>query len=110
MECDLALKFCLLPARFIPQGKFYPVPESQLVVDHAKIILYHMLRSANRIGNVTVFQALGDKLDDSGFTLAGSAGSITLVCKHNCLRYNRVASFTRLIPQVIPKRRNNRLK
>src|SRR5580704_18365356 len=99
-----------MPARLIPQGKLYAVPQSELVVDNAQIILHHVFRSANFVGHVTVFQALGDKLDDSIFTLVGGTGSITVVCEHNCLRYNRVASFTRLMPPVIPKRRNNRLK
>src|SRR5207302_9348731 len=36
--------------------------------------------------------------------------SIAVTCVHVCLRYNKVASLTRLMPPVIPKRRNNRLK
>ena len=81
-----------MPARLIPQGKLHPVPESKLVVDHAQIILHDMFRRADSVGHVAVFQALGDKLDDLTFPLAGDA------------------SFTRLIPPVIPKRRNSRLK
>ena len=71
--------------RLIPQCEFYAVPETQLVVDDAKIILDYVFGSADRVGYVSIFQALGDKLDDSAFTLAGSTGSITFVCKHNCL-------------------------
>jgi len=36
--------------------------------------------------------------------------SITFICGIVCLRYIRVASLTRLIPLLIPKRRYNRLK
>jgi len=97
-------------ARLIPQGKFHTVPESKLVVDHSQIIFHHVFRCADGMGYVAVLQALGDKLDDAVFALAWGTGSITLVCKHNCLRYSRVASFTRLIPPLIPKRRNSRLK
>src|ERR1022692_569124 len=107
---DSRRKFRLGPARFIPQRKFHAIPESKLVVDNAKIVLHHVFRGADGMGDVAVLQALGNKFDDSVLTLAGDTGSITFVCKHNCLRYNRVASFTRLIPPVIPKRRNNRLK
>src|SRR6267154_1303990 len=98
------------PARFIPKGKLHPIPQPKLVIDDTKIILYHMFCRADGIGYVAVLQALGDKLDDSVFTLAGDTGTVTFVCKHDCLLYKRVASFTRLIPPVIPKRRNSRLK
>src|SRR5271166_2760014 len=57
-----------------------------------------------------VFQAFGHELDDSVFPLTGDTVSIAFTCRHDCLRYNRVASLTRLIPPVIPKRRNSRLK
>jgi hypothetical protein len=100
----------LVPARFIPQGKFHAIPESELVVNDAKIILDYVLSGTDGIGHVAILQTLGDKFDDSVFTLTGDPVSITFVRKHNCLLYNRVASFTRLIPPVIPKRRNSRLK
>src|ERR1700693_2702296 len=96
-------KFWFAPARLIPQREFHAVPESKLVVDHAQIVLHDMFRRADGVGHVAVFQALGDKLDDLAFPLAGDAASITFVCMHNCLLYNRVASFTRLIPPWIPK-------
>src|SRR4029077_8648184 len=69
-----------------------------------------MLRGPYLPGHLAVFHALGDKFDDSLLTFTGYACSIAFTCRHVCLRYNRVASFTRLIPPVIPKRRNNRLK
>jgi hypothetical protein len=78
-------KFRRLPSRLIPQRKLHAVPQAKLVVDHAQIILYHMFRGTNGIGHVAVLQALGDKLDDSVLALVGSAGSITFVCKHDCL-------------------------
>ena len=54
--------------------------------------------------------AFGHEFDDALFTFTWDTGSILPICMHACLRYNRVASLTRLIPPVIPKRRNNRLK
>jgi hypothetical protein len=103
-------KLPVIPARLIPQGKFYAVPESELVINHAEIILDHVFGGADSMGYLVVLQALGDKLDDAVFAFTGRTASIAFVCKHNCLRYNRVASFTRLIPPLIPKRRNSRLK
>src|SRR6266567_1825952 len=69
-----------------------------------------MFGGADSFRHFTVLQAFGNKLDDSVFTLTGDTCPITSTCRHACLRYNRVASFTRLIPPVMPKRRNNRLK
>jgi hypothetical protein len=40
----------------------------------------------------------------------GNTDPVPSICRHDCLRYKRIASFTRLIPLVIPKRRNSRLK
>src|ERR1700678_1035913 len=51
-------RLCAWASRFIPQRKLHPVPESQLVVDHAQIILDHMLGCADLVGHVTILQAL----------------------------------------------------
>jgi hypothetical protein len=109
-SCYSGCKLPVSPARLIPQGKFHAVPESELVVDHAEIILHHVLRGADGMRYFVVLQALGYELDDAVFAFTGDTASIAFVCKHNCLRYNRVASFTRLIPPLIPKRKNSRLK
>jgi hypothetical protein len=53
---------------------------------------------------------LGNKLNNSALSFVGDALSVTFASKHNCLRYKSVASFTRLIPLVIPNRRKRRLK
>jgi hypothetical protein len=79
-------EFWLTPARLIPQGELDAVPEAELVVDDTEIILHHVFCGADFMSHVAVLQTLGDKLDDTVFTLAGCTGSITLVCKHNCLR------------------------
>ena len=96
--------------RFIPQGEFDPVPKPELVVNHPQIIFNDMFRRPDVIRNFFVLKAFGNKLDDSVFTFIWDTVSITSICRHACLRYKRVASFTRLIPPVIPKRRNKRLK
>jgi len=105
-----SLKRRLVPAGLIPQCKFHAIPKPKLVVDDSQIIFYDVFGRSDFLRDVAVLQALGDKLDDAMFTLAGDAVSVPIVCEHNCLRYNRVASFTRLMPPLIPKRRNRRLK
>ena len=69
----------LIPARLIPQGKFDPVPKSELVIDHTEIILHHVFRGADGVRYLVVLQALGYKLDDAVFALTGRTGSITVV-------------------------------
>src|SRR5258708_7365059 len=98
------------PPRLIPEGEFDTIPKSKFVVDHAQVVLHDMLGRTDGFRDFAVLQAFGNELDDSLFTFTGDTCPITSSCRHACLRYNRVASFTRLIPPVIPKRRNNRLK
>src|SRR5271154_1802267 len=97
-------------ARFVPEGEFHAIPEAEFVVDDAQVVFHHMFGSADGIRHFTVLQALCDKLDDLLLTFTGDTASITLNCMHDCLRYKSVASLTRLMPSLIPKRRNNRLK
>src|SRR5579864_545602 len=94
----------------MPEGKFYPVPEAELVIDGSQIILHDVFTRSDDLGYFFVLQAFGNELDDSVFTFTWDTVPIASNCRHACLRYNKVASFTRLIPPVIPKRRNNRLK
>src|SRR5579862_3543902 len=98
------------PSRLIPQREFHPVPKSEFVVNHPQVIFHDMLRGPDGIRYLFVLQAFGNKLDDSVFTFIWDTGAIASICRHVCLRYKRVASFTRLIPPVIPNRRNKRLK
>jgi hypothetical protein len=72
-------KLPLIPARFIPQGEFDPVPKSELVIDHAEIILHHVFRGADGVRYLVVLQSLGYKLDDAVFALTGCTGSIAVV-------------------------------
>ena len=96
--------------RFIPEREFNAIPEPEFVINHTQVILYDMFRGSDGVSYFFVLQAFGNELDDSVFTFIWDTGAIPSICRHTCLRYNRVASFTRLIPPVIPKRRNKRLK
>jgi hypothetical protein len=65
--------------RLIPQGQFHPVPQSQFVVNHAQIILNHVLRGPDFTSDFTVLQALGNELDDSLLAFTGDTGPITSI-------------------------------
>jgi len=95
-------------AGLVPEGEFHPVPESKLVIDDSEIVLDDVFGSSDGIGNFPVFESLSNELDDALLPFAGCAFSVSF--EHICLRYKRVASFTRLIPLLIPKRKKRRLK
>jgi len=97
-------------AGFVPEGKFDSVPEPELVIDDAKVVLDDVLCGSNGRCNFAVLESLSDEFNDTLLSFTGYPLSITLLSEHSCLRYKRVASFTRLIPLVIPKRRKRRLK
>ena|SRR5215469_6427612 len=102
---------CLLVfSGFVPEGKLDSIPESEFVVDDSEIILDDVLSSSDFVGNFFIFESLGNKFDNSALSLARYALSVTFFSKHNCLRYKSVASLTRLMPLVIPNRKNSRLK
>jgi hypothetical protein len=76
----------LLPAGFVPEGQFDPVPEAELVVDNSEVVFDNVLRGPDGVRDFAVLKSLGNELDDSLFTLAGDPISITLFSEHNCLR------------------------
>src|ERR1700758_5540902 len=110
VSSTLGVKRFFVLASFVPEGKFDTVPESELVIDDAKIILDDVFGGSEDCGDFRVLESFCNQFDDAIFPLAGDACSVALFCIHSCLRYNRVASFTRLIPVVIPNRRKRRLK
>lgn len=75
----------LVPTRFVPERQLDAVPQSQLVVDQAQIILHYMLGGAKRVGDLPILAALGYALNDELFSFAGPAGGCCLSF-HNCLR------------------------
>ena len=69
--------------RFIPESQLDAVPQAELVVDQAQIVLDHVLGGAERIGDLAILAALGYALDDEVFTFTGRPEAC-LSC-HNCL-------------------------
>lgn len=99
-----------VPPCFVPEGEFDSIPESELVIDDSEIILDDVFSSSDFVGNFFILESLGNKFDNSALSFAGYALSVSFFSKHNCLRYKSVASLTRLMPLVIPNRKNSRLK
>jgi len=73
-------------SRFVPEGEFNAVPEPELVIDDAKVVLDDVLGSADFVGNVSVLESLGNEFNDAVFPFAGNPVSVTFACKHSCLR------------------------
>jgi len=61
-----------------PQRQLQPVPQSQLVVNHAKIIFDHMIRCPNFGGDFCVRHARRHQCDNFLFALAQSAASVSV--------------------------------
>jgi hypothetical protein len=76
-----------LPAGFVPEGKLDSVPEPELVVDGAEVILDDVFCRSDGVRDFAVLKSLGDEFDDNPFPLAGYPVSVTLLfSEHNCLR------------------------
>ena len=95
---------------FVPEGKLDPIPESELVVNDFKVVLDDKFSCSDVGSNISVFESLSNECDDPLLALIGNERSVAIVSEHSCLRYKRVASFTRLIPVLIPNLKNRRLK
>jgi hypothetical protein len=75
-----------LSAGFVPEGQFDAVPETEFVVDDAKVIFDDVLGSSDFVRDFPVLKSLGDEFNDSLFPLAGYSVSVTLFSEHSCLR------------------------
>ena len=76
-----------LPAGFVPEGQFDPVPESELVVDDSQVVFDDMFCRSDGVRDFAVLEPLGDEFDDLLFSLTGNPVSIALLLsEHNCLR------------------------
>ncbi len=73
-------------SRFVPEGELNAVPEPELVIDDAKVVLDDVLGGADFVGNVSVLESLGNEFNDAVFPFAGNPVSVTFACKHSCLR------------------------
>jgi len=69
---------------FIPQSKFDPIPQSQFVVNDAKVVLDDVLGRTDAYRNVAILEPLRNKLDDSALPFVRDAVSIAVSSKHGC--------------------------
>jgi hypothetical protein len=73
------------PAGFIPEGELDAIPESELVVYDAEVVLNDVFGGANLVGDVTILESLSNELDDPVFAFTGDPVSVAFDCKHSCL-------------------------
>jgi len=57
-------------SRFVPQGEFYPVAYSNLVVDRAEVISDHVLANPQFHSDFAILQSLGHQFDHSDLASA----------------------------------------
>jgi hypothetical protein len=48
-------------ARFVPEGEFDPIPESEFVVDDAQVVFYDVLSRTQDFCDFTVLESLSDE-------------------------------------------------
>src|SRR5438034_9600020 len=76
----------------------------------SKTVLEEVLGGSNFASDVPVTEALGDEGDDALFPFSWASLPVKIMSEHRRLLYIKVASLTRLMPLVMPKRKNRRLK
>jgi hypothetical protein len=73
-------------SRLVPERELNPIPQSKSVIDDTKIILYDMLSHADGFCDFTVFEPLGNKLDDPLLSFGKDAASVEFSPKHGWLQ------------------------
>jgi len=73
------------PAGFIPEGELDAIPESELVVYDAEVVLDDVFGGTNFVGDVAILESLGNKFDDPVFAFTGDPVAVAFDCKHSCL-------------------------
>lgn len=65
-----------VPAGFVPERKFDPIPESKFVKDNAKVIFHNIFRRADDFSDFAILESLGDEFNDLLLAWAGKTGSV----------------------------------
>jgi len=86
LSMALGVRRDFLTPRFVPEGQFDPVPESELVIYDSQVFFHYLFGGSDFISDFSVLKPLGDEFDDSLFSLAGYPVSVTFFSEHNCLR------------------------
>ena len=64
----------------MPEREFDAVVKTELIVNHAQIILDYLFCGSDRFRDFVILQALCDKVDDSLFALIWNACSVQVIC------------------------------
>src|ERR1700720_47104 len=71
--------FSTIPAH-VPERQLNPVPQPELVVDDAEMILHHVFSCADDFGHFVVLEASRDQFDHFPLARAGCARPIETAC------------------------------
>jgi len=82
-----AVGHAFVPAGFVPEREFDPIPESKFVKDDAKVVFHDILSRADDVGYFSILESLGDELDDLPLAWAGDAGSVEAASGHRLARF-----------------------
>src|ERR1700681_2853638 len=86
----------------VPERKFDPVPEPKFIVDNPKVVFDDVFCGPDAFRDLSILESLSDEFNNKLLAFTGDSLSVALASEHSCLRYKRVASFTRLIPLFVP--------
>jgi hypothetical protein len=79
-------------ARFVPEGEFDPIPESEFVVDDAQVVFYDVLSRTQDFCDFTVLESLSDERNYPPLSLVRNTFSVAL-SRHNGLHMEKVQAF-----------------
>jgi hypothetical protein len=75
-----------LSTRFVPEGQFDSVPETEFVIDDSQVVFDDVFGGSNFVCDFSILESLGNEFDDSLFSFAGYTVSVALLSEHICLR------------------------
>jgi hypothetical protein len=71
----------LVLAGFVPEGQFHAIPQTEFVIDGAKVVFDYALSGSDDFSNFAIFHSLSNERDDLPLSLAGDAGSVEIVSR-----------------------------
>jgi hypothetical protein len=63
-------QFTFMLPGFVPQSEFDAIADANLVVNETQVVSNDMCANPKFLGDLSIFQTLGDKRNDSSLTLA----------------------------------------
>lgn len=67
-----------MPACFVPEREFDPIPDSKFVVDDTQIVFYNILGGTHDLRDFTVLESLSDQSNYSLLSFARNPFSVAV--------------------------------